>query len=261
MTTLLLLALLGGWKFEPGPVEEPKAPQIEMPIAEVAKLDVPKTDSDGRPVVIMYTLETAADFEAQILKKQKVNCPPCLRAYRWSKEADCPVRLEIRKPPEDARGFPDFTWQQNDGVWKRPAQPGFSDMTRLTIIMAAPRMMLPQPKAAGVAASPQTILDTLKRFGGDSGSFVFQPDQPQAPNFDGTTLRYPSISGRYSLSGVPTVKLNQPTPGFSTSAYGAKFSGVLDPTITYDAGTSSIAVTGRSGWLSKTVKIKVEGGE
>ncbi len=230
--------------------------QVEAAKAVPPIEEKPKV-TDPRPVVIMFSTETEAELREDVRLKRKGRCPPCVGAFAWSLEPNCPVRLDVRPPDSADEGLPAFRWQQMDGVWKRPTRPGWHDEAKRQILQSVPAMKGHQTFTAG----PQTILNTIRRFGGDSGSFVFQPDQPQAPNIDGTILRYPSISGRYSLAGVPTIKLNSPTPAFNSSVKGINFAGQLDPTITYNESTNSIAVTGRSGWLHKTVNIKVESGE
>jgi hypothetical protein len=72
------------------------------------------------------------------------------------------------------------------------------------------------------APEAESTVETIRRFAGRGGRFVFVPDQPQnAQVTDGVTLQVGEIKGRYDLSGPePKIVFDAPTPRGTVEKFG-----------------------------------------
>lgn len=232
MTTigLLILLLIGGeepFRFEAAPIE-PRPQSVPLPEPEKAKEQTePPADSAGnaatgpqspgahdgrhapadpRPVVKVYTVRPqlckpceqyeewwlancdTARFNFELVEHENFDKLP-----QWVREAGVPLLHfdgQGRKWCCPWRGIESFT-----GTWRR-VNPG------VTLAAATPKL---------TSASP---FDQIAKFTGPGGRFTFQPDAPVSLSLDDrTSLRYPSIQGRYTVeNGVVTLKLDPPLP-------------------------------------------------
>lgn len=217
MTTIVLLIglLVGGepFRFEPRPetvpLPEPRdaesAGNAAVDSIEPTDTEVPHAPSDPRPICYVHSvkklckpceefaewwLQNCDQFELNVIpvEYESFNALP-----QWVRERGVP--LAHYESEKQATGWASATWNASTIVatW-RAANPGRG---------------LPAAPMAG--ASP---FDQIAKFTGSSGSFTFRPNSPISASLDDrTSLRYPSIQGRYTVeNGVVTLKLDPPLP-------------------------------------------------
>ena len=215
LCALLLLVVLGGepFRFEPRPETVPlPSPPDAAESAGNAAADVTPADievlhapADLRPLCYVHTVKRLCKPCDEFGDWWLVNCdefplnvvPVEYESFealpQWVRERGVPLaHYESERQPT---GWASATWNEKTilATWKA-ANPGRS----LTA-------------AAMTGASP---FDQIQKFTGAGGSFTFQPDQPIAASLDDrTSIRYPSIQGRYAVeNGVVTIKLEPPLP-------------------------------------------------
>lgn len=219
MSAILLLSLLTNdpFRFEPVPMDPAKLPApVEIPEAPAdqagnaaterppsADSDVLHAPADPRPVVFLYTSPHCSagdqmraairrgDFEAAGLDVQEKSAPDWYTL--------CPT----------------FHWQSSAGGWvKYPRDEGsFRGVNGLLTAfdLANPGARLKATASRATGAGP---FDQIAKFTGPGGSFTFKPDTPIAASLDDrTSIRFPSIQGRYTVrDGKVELKLEPPLP-------------------------------------------------
>jgi hypothetical protein len=105
------------------------------------------------------------------------------------------------------------------------------------------------------ALEPETTVDTLRRFAGRGGRFVFVPDRPQTAQVtDGVTIDVGEIRGRYDLNGPePRIILDDPRPRGTVTKFGLGI-GYRVEGATWSPPRNEVRVT--SNW--KTIRISLE---
>ena len=208
MKTLLLLAALGQFT-DPGPVRtggtgttHPRAP-----ITAEGGTSSPALIATALPRVWMVTSKS---------------CGPCQQAELWMKDNHFPFHV-TRTAPLDGEATPTWKFQGANGEWWQVV--GWQGRPTVEHLVAQYREKNPvsEPVAAPRRApEAETTVDTIRRFAGRGGRFVFVPDQPQTAQVtDGVTIDVGEIRGRYDLTGPePRIVFDQPTPRGTVEKFG-----------------------------------------
>lgn len=134
---------------------------------------------------------------------------------------DAGLDVQERPAPSWVTTCPTFHWQLPDGRWWKYPKAGSSEYSIQGMIAefdrTVPGARLKATASRATGGSPITSsspFDQIQKFAGPSGSFVFRPDSPIAAQLDDrTSIRYPSIQGRYTVrDGFVEMKLEPPLP-------------------------------------------------
>jgi hypothetical protein len=125
--------------------------------------------------------------------------------------------------PQNGQSTPTWVFQGHDGKYWQVV--GWRGRETVEQLVAAYREKNPvsEPVAAPRRApETETTVDTIRRFAGRGGRFVFVPDQQQTATVtDGVTLQVGEIRGRYDLSGPePRITFDDPTPRGTVTKFG-----------------------------------------
>ena len=208
MKILILLAALGQFT-DPGPIQtgektgttHPRAPITAEGGTSSAPLLAP-----ALPRVWMVTSKA---------------CGPCQQAELWIEKNGFPFQI-TRTAPLDGEATPTWKFQGANGKWWQVVGWWGPDTVEHLVAQYAeknPRMDVAAPRRA---PEPETTVDTVRRFAGRGGRFVFVPDQPQTATVtDGVTLQVGEIKGRYDLTGPePRITFDDPTPRGTVEKFG-----------------------------------------
>lgn len=219
MNAILLLALLTNdpFRFEPVPMDPRELPapveKHEAPAdsagnaadggATGVDLDDRHAPADPRPVVYLYTSPhcSAGDQMRAAIKRGDFEAAG--------------LDVQERPAPDWYTLCPTFHWQAADGKWVIYPRDSASYRGLKGLLAsfdyANPGARLKTASSGGAGVSP---FEQVERFTGPGGKFTFVPDSPIAASLDDrTSIRYPSIQGRYAVAdGVVTLKLDPPLP-------------------------------------------------
>jgi hypothetical protein len=150
------------------------------------------------------------------------NCPPCAAADAWIRDNGFPFAV-TKTSPQNGQSTPTWVFQGHDGKYWQVV--GWRGRETVEQLVAAYREKNPvsEPVAAPRRVpEAETTVDTVRRFAGRGGRFVFTPDQPQTATVtDGVTLQVGEIRGRYDLSGPePRITFDDPTPRGTVTKFG-----------------------------------------
>jgi hypothetical protein len=186
---------------DPGDVRKQ---EFTRPVADAVK---PSSVSAARPRVWLITSD---------------RCPPCAAAEEWIRQNGFPFEL-TRIAPREGDATPTWRFQGSDGKWWQVV--GWNGRATVEELVRAYAEKNPQPVAARV--TPRTepksdLIDTLRQYGGQSGTIVFRPDRKQkATVTDGVTLDVGEITARYDLSsGSPRITFSEPLPRGTVERFG-----------------------------------------
>jgi hypothetical protein len=209
MKMIILLAALGQFT-DPGPINPGPGSGSRHPAV------VPSAaDGTSSPVGIATALP-------RVWMVTSPNCPPCAAADAWIRDNGFPFQV-TKTTPQNGQSTPTWVFQGSDGrYWQIVGWRGRETVEQL---VAAYREKNPasEPVAAPRRApEAETTVDTVRRFAGRGGRFVFVPDQPQTAQVtDGVTLQVGEIRGRYDLSGPePRITFDDPTPRGTVTKFG-----------------------------------------
>jgi len=208
MKTLILLAALGQFT-DPGPIQT-GGPGV-----------TPRASDTATGGVLSSSPRNAAALP-RVWMVTSPNCPPCAAADAWIRDNGFPFAV-TKTAPQNGQSTPTWVFQGADGKWWQIV--GWRGRETVEQLVAAYREKNPvsEPVAAPRRApETETTVETIRRFAGRGGRFVFVPDQPQTAEVtDGVTLQVGEIRGRYDLSGPePKIVLDDPTPRGTVTKFG-----------------------------------------
>jgi hypothetical protein len=188
------------------------------------------------------------------------NCPPCRAAEAWISQNGFPFDL-TRQAPREGDATPSFRFQGADGRWWQVVGwKGRETVETLAREYAAKNPRLENNSIASALkprandTGKQDLIDTLRQYGGTSGTIVFRPDRKQkAMVTDGVTLDVGEITARYDLSsGSPRITFADPLPRGTVEKFGFGVGYVLQ-SATYEP--PSVVKVG-TNW--KTIRISLD---
>jgi hypothetical protein len=150
------------------------------------------------------------------------NCPPCAAADAWIEQNSFPFEV-TRQAPREGQSTPTWIFQGSDGrYWQIVGWRGRETVEQLVAAYRDKNPVSEPVAAPRRAPEAESTVDTVRRFAGRGGRFVFVPDQPQTATVtDGVTLQVGEIRGRYDLSGPePRITFDDPTPRGTVSKFG-----------------------------------------
>jgi hypothetical protein len=207
--TIIILAALGQFT-DPGPIQTGEKTGTTHPRAPISANNETSSlvaNAAALPRVWMVT---------------SANCPPCAAADAWIRDNGFPFSV-TKTTPQNGQSTPTWVFQGQDGKYWQIV--GWRGRETVEQLVAAYRDKNPvsEPVAAPRRApEAESTVDTVRRFAGRGGRFVFVPDQPQTATVtDGVTLQVGEIRGRYDLSGPePRITFDDPTPRGTVSKFG-----------------------------------------
>jgi hypothetical protein len=181
------------------------------------------------------------------------NCPPCRAAEAWIEQNGFPFDL-TRQAPREGDATPSFRFQGADGRWWQVVGwEGRKTVETLAREYAAKNPQPVQAKPRQEAPAKSGLVDTLRQYGGDSGTIVFRPDKRQrATVTDGVTLDVGEITARYDLRGEPKITFSEPLPRGTVERFGFGV-GYVVQSATYEP--PSVVKVG-TNW--KTIRISLD---
>jgi hypothetical protein len=209
MKTLILLAALGQFT-DPGPVQTRGQTGTTHPRASI-------TATNG-------TSSTVANAAAlpRVWMVTSPNCPPCAAADAWIAANGFPFAV-TKTTPQNGQSTPTWVFQGADGKhWQIVGWRGRETVEQLAAAYREKNSTSEPVAAPRRAPEPETTVETIRRFAGRGGRFVFVPDQPQTAQVtDGVTLQVGEIKGRYDLTGPePRITFDDPTPRGTVTKFG-----------------------------------------
>ena len=209
MKTIILLAALGQFT-DPGPIQtrgqtgttHPRAPITAEGGTSSAPLLAP-----ALPRVWMVTSKA---------------CGPCQQAELWMRDNGFPFQV-IRTAPLEGEATPTWKFQGANGEWWQVVGWQGRPTVEHLVTQYAEKNPRTEPVAAPRRApEAESTVETIRRFAGRGGRFVFTPDQPQTATVtDGVTLQVGEIRGRYDLTGPePKIVFDTPTPRGTVEKFG-----------------------------------------
>jgi hypothetical protein len=172
------------------------------------------------------------------------NCGPCRAAEAWIEQNGFPFEL-TRQAPREGDATPSFRFQGSDGRWWQVV--GWEGRKTVEALAKAYAEKNPQPVQTSTrkeAPAKSSLVDTIRQYGGDSGTIVFRPDKRQrATVADGVTLDVGEITARYDLRGEPKITFADPLPRGTVEKFGFGIGYVLqsatyEPPDTVKVGTN-----------------------
>ena len=198
--TIALLAAFGQFT-DPGPIQT-GGPSI-----------TPRASDTATGGVLSSSPRNAAALPRVWMVTSKA-CGPCQQAELWIRDNGFPFQI-TRTAPLEGEATPTWKFQGANGKWWQVV--GWQGRPTVEHLVAqyAEKNPRTEPVAAPRRApEAETTVETIRRFAGRGGRFVFVPDQQQTATVtDGVTLQVGEIRGRYDLSGPePKIILDDPTP-------------------------------------------------
>jgi hypothetical protein len=181
------------------------------------------------------------------------NCPPCRAAEAWISQNGFPFDL-TRQAPREGDATPSFRFQGADGRWWQVVGwKGRETVETLAREYAAKNPQPVQSRSTPRAEGKPDLVQTLRQYGGDSGTIIFRPDKRQrATVTDGVTLDVGEITARYDLREEPKITFSEPLPRGTVEKFGFGVGYVLQ-SATYEP--PSVVKVG-TNW--KTIRISLD---
>jgi hypothetical protein len=175
-----------------------------------------------RPVADAVNSSSVSAARPRVWLITSDRCPPCAAAEAWIRQNGFPFEL-TRIAPREGDSTPTWRFQGVDGKWWQVV--GWNGRATVEELARAYAEKNPQPVAARATprAEPKAdLIETLRQYGGTSGTIVFRPDRKQrAAVTDGVTLDIGEITARYDLSsGSPRVTFSDPLPRGTVEKFG-----------------------------------------
>ena len=209
MKTIILLAALGQFT-DPGPIQTGEKTGTTHPRALISANNETSSlvaNAAALPRVWMVT---------------SPNCPPCAAADAWIAQNGFPFAV-TKTNPQNGQSTTTWVFQGHDGkYWQVVGWRGRETVEQLTQAYREKNPVSEPVAAPRRATEAETTVDTVRRFAGRGGRFVFVPDQQQTATVtDGVTLQVGEIRGRYDLSGPePKITFDDPTPRGTVTKFG-----------------------------------------
>jgi hypothetical protein len=181
-----------------------------------------------RPVADAVNSSSVSAARPRVWLITSPNCGPCRAAEAWIQQNGFPFEL-TRIAPREGDATPTWRFQGADGKWWQVV--GWNGRATVEEIARAYSEKNPRLENNSIASAPkprsndtgkQDLIETLRQYGGTSGTIVFRPDRKQrATVTDGVTLDVGEITARYDLSsGSPRVTFSEPLPRGTVEKFG-----------------------------------------
>jgi hypothetical protein len=209
MKTIILLAALGQFT-DPGPIQTGEKTGTTHPRAPITA----EGGTSSAPLI--------ATALPRVWMVTSANCPPCAAADAWIRDNGFPFQV-TQQAPREGQSTPTWIFQGSDGrYWQIVGWRGRETVEQLVAAYREKNPVSEPVAAPRRAPEAESTVDTVRRFAGRGGRFVFVPDQPQTATVtDGVTLQVGEIRGRYDLSGPePRITFDDPTPRGTVSKFG-----------------------------------------